>query len=146
MGTPNLPISSTDFFPTTYSVLSSVQGAFTCHPHCNFHLWIFFFFTACWLFSWKLDTITSCSHYNIDSKYYYLSSSRGGNWFLERWSSLVEAIQQGLETKQALFKTVFMCHLLSGTWLPPHNYSPPGFSVHGIFQARILEWFASFPL
>ena len=24
----------------------------------------------------------------------------------------------------------------------PMDYSPPGFSVHGIFQARILEWFA----
>ena len=24
----------------------------------------------------------------------------------------------------------------------PMNYSPPGFSVHGILQARILEWFA----
>ena len=24
----------------------------------------------------------------------------------------------------------------------PMDYSPPGFSVHGIFQARILEWVA----
>ena len=24
----------------------------------------------------------------------------------------------------------------------PMDYSPPGFSVHGIFQARILEWIA----
>ena len=22
----------------------------------------------------------------------------------------------------------------------PMNYSPPGFSIHGIFQARVLEW------
>ena len=22
----------------------------------------------------------------------------------------------------------------------PMDYSPPGFSVHGIFQARVLEW------
>ena len=28
----------------------------------------------------------------------------------------------------------------------PINYTPPGFSVHGISQARILEWVAiSFP-
>ena len=28
----------------------------------------------------------------------------------------------------------------------PMNYSPPSSSVHGIFQARILEWVAiSFP-
>ena len=26
--------------------------------------------------------------------------------------------------------------------LRPHDCSPPGFSIHGIFQARILEWVA----
>ena len=26
----------------------------------------------------------------------------------------------------------------------PMDYTPPGFSVHGIFQARILEWVAIF--
>ena len=26
--------------------------------------------------------------------------------------------------------------------LPPHDYSPPGSSVHGILQSRILEWVA----
>ena len=29
-----------------------------------------------------------------------------------------------------------------GTLCDPMNYSPPGSSVHGIFQARILEWVA----
>ena len=28
------------------------------------------------------------------------------------------------------------------TLCDPVDYSPPGFSVHGIFQARILEWVA----
>ena len=28
------------------------------------------------------------------------------------------------------------------TLCDPMNYSPPGSSVHGIFQARILEWVA----
>ena len=28
----------------------------------------------------------------------------------------------------------------------PMNYSPPGFSVHGIFQARTLEYWLSCPL
>ena len=27
----------------------------------------------------------------------------------------------------------------------PLDYSPPGSSVHGILQARILEWVAPFP-
>ena len=28
------------------------------------------------------------------------------------------------------------------TLCDPMYYSPPGFSVHGIFQARVLEWAA----
>ena len=37
------------------------------------------------------------------------------------------------------------CFLLFSCWLfltlcDPMDCSPPGFSVHGIFQARILEW------
>ena len=28
------------------------------------------------------------------------------------------------------------------TLLKPHGYSPPGSSVHGIFQAKMLEWVA----
>jgi len=35
------------------------------------------------------------------------------------------------------------CKSLSGIWLwDPKDCSPPGFSVHRIFQARILEWVA----
>ena len=38
---------------------------------------------------------------------------------------------------------LFVC-VLSRVWLfcDPMNYSPPGSSVHGIFQARVLEWVA----
>ena len=39
----------------------------------------------------------------------------------------------------------FSSQVMSGS-LRPHDYSPPGSSVHGISQARILEWVAiSFP-
>ena len=31
---------------------------------------------------------------------------------------------------------------MSDSFVTPMDYSPPGFSVHGIFQARILEWVA----
>ena len=36
------------------------------------------------------------------------------------------------------------CLKLSGIWLfcQPMDYSPPGSSAHGIFQARLLEWVA----
>jgi len=30
--------------------------------------------------------------------------------------------------------------LVAGTLYDPMDYSPPGSSVHGILQARILEW------
>ena len=38
----------------------------------------------------------------------------------------------------------FVIYLLSHVWLfcDPMEYSPPGSSVHGISQARILEWLA----
>ena len=35
-----------------------------------------------------------------------------------------------------------MCAHLCLTFCGPMNCTPPGFSVHGIFQARILEWVA----
>ena len=41
------------------------------------------------------------------------------------------------------FMYLYMCvHLLSRVWLfaTGMDCSPPGFPVHGIFQARILEW------
>ena len=35
---------------------------------------------------------------------------------------------------------------LCPTLCNPMDYSPPGSSIHGIFQARVLEWIAiSFP-
>ena len=37
---------------------------------------------------------------------------------------------------------VWMCVQSCLTLCDPMNYSPPGFSVHGFFQARILEWVA----
>ena len=37
---------------------------------------------------------------------------------------------------------VFVCMLLPAYSLWPMDCSPPGSSVHGIFQERILEWFA----
>ena len=36
----------------------------------------------------------------------------------------------------------FLSHLIVSDSLRPHYCSLPGFSVHGIFQARILEWVA----
>ena len=65
---------------------------------------------------------------------------------------LVSGIQQGESVihTSTLFKILFhigRCHRCSATkWCPalchPLDYSFPGTSVHGIFQARMLEWVA----
>ena len=39
---------------------------------------------------------------------------------------------------------MFLVTQLCPTLCKPMDYSPPGSSVHGIFQARILEWVAIF--
>ena len=42
----------------------------------------------------------------------------------------------------ALLWSLCVCVLLWSTLCHPIDYSPPGFSVHGISQGRILEWVA----
>ena len=54
-----------------------------------------------------------------------------------RWPSPLYVL-----TGSSLYMSVCMC---AQSWPPlccPHGLYPPGFSVHGIFQARILEWIA----
>ena len=44
-----------------------------------------------------------------------------------------------------LYVCVCVCVLVAQSCLTlcdPMEYSPPGFSIHGIFQARIGEWVA----
>ena len=64
------------------------------------------------------------------------------NWLnLKFWHS--EIITKQSET--APFLWVFLCVLVSQscpTLCNPIDCSPPGSSVHGIFQARVLEWAA----
>ena len=43
-------------------------------------------------------------------------------------------IEKGKERKGKSFSRVCLCD--------PMDCSPPGFSIHGIFQARVLEWVA----
>ena len=38
-------------------------------------------------------------------------------------------------------KWKWSCSVVSDSWRP-HGYSLPGSSIHGIFQARVLEWVA----
>ena len=54
--------------------------------------------------------------------------------------------QKVVARKKVIIKNVLKVKVLV-TWLcptlcDPMDYSPPGSSVHGILQARILEWAA----
>ena len=43
---------------------------------------------------------------------------------------------------RSLEKNESVSHAVMSDSLRPKDWSPPGSSVHGIFQARILEWVA----
>ena len=44
------------------------------------------------------------------------------------------------QLRQRLCMWVCVSHSVGLTLCNPMSYSPPGFSVHGVLQARILEW------
>ena len=51
--------------------------------------------------------------------------------------------QRNLEEGVCVCVCVCVCEWLSCVWFcSPQNFSPPGSSVHGILQARILKWVA----
>ena len=41
-----------------------------------------------------------------------------------------------------ILKRLSVSHSVVSDFCKPMDCSPPGFSVHGIFQAKILEWVA----
>ena len=55
--------------------------------------------------------------------------SRGRGIYVRLW-----LIQVGVGENEVAQLCLTLCY--------PVEYSPPGFSVHGIFQARIQEWVA----
>ena len=50
-----------------------------------------------------------------------------------------ESVHRGLGVKKVLKVLVAQSY---PSLCDPKDRSPPGFSVYGIYQARILEWFA----
>ena len=50
--------------------------------------------------------------------------------------------QPALQLTCLNFLSCHCCFIVSDSFVTPMNYSPPGPSVHGIPQARILEWVA----
>ena len=63
------------------------------------------------------------------------ASSLAPDWILLLWGPRIpESLRDSTTTFQWL-----SCWVLVNS-LDPTDCSPPGFSVHGIFQARVLEW------
>ena len=56
--------------------------------------------------------------------------------------SILKSRDITLPTKVHLVKTMVFPVVMYGceSWTNPRDCSPPGSSVHGIFQARLLEW------
>ena len=59
-------------------------------------------------------------------------------WFTYCWSLAWRILSITLLACESESEVAQSCLTLCD----PMDYSPPGFSVHGIFQARILEWVA----
>jgi len=64
--------------------------------------------------------------------------------FVTTWMKLEGIKWNKTRQTQMLYNITYMCvsHSLVPDSLQPMDCSPPGSSIHGIFQARILEWFA----
>ena len=88
----------------------------------HFHVWCFFFFFSYFQHIKYIDKINYWKIKNIDSCYFWL-------WYYECFCFLLCA-----------FSVTQSCPTLSD----PTDCSPPGSSIHRIFQARILEWVAIF--
>ena len=99
-------------------------------------------FPSCSLSSCLLQSINLCQHIRC-SWGRYVTPSR--HWYLlEPWrpreSSLLFLLMQNASVSVRV-KLLQSCPTLCN----PMDRSPPGSSVHGIFQARILEWISMPP-
>ena len=67
-------------------------------------------------------------------------TTQGSNSYLLHWQmdSLPLSQKQGSDNSYGSSESVQLCPTLCDYM----DYSPPGSSVHGIFQARMLEWVA----
>ena len=63
--------------------------------------------------------------------------------FCPKNSELSAPMITGASSLQKIILCVCVCVQSCLTLCDPMDYSPPGSSVHGLFQARILEWVAS---
>ena len=116
------------FHPADVGHLISGSSAF---PKCSLYIWNLLVHTLCSL-AWRILNITLLCEMNA----VYISLdilchcfSLGMKWKLTFSSPVATAEVKWSEVAQS-------CPTLCS----PVDYSLPGSSIHGIFQARILEW------
>ena len=75
------------------------------------------------------------------------STLKEGKWGLEKHTSYM-AGERRSQRSELIDSPLLMCYAAAAakllqscpTLCDPMDCSPPGFSIHGIFQARVLEW------
>ena len=104
-----------------WNFFSFLNNFLRCFSWKHIHLWIF-----CCMYFWKAPTKNTCKKCVYLC---YICSEMGH----DRLSYIFY--------KQTRKSKVLSRSVVSDSW-DPADYSPPGSSVHGILQARILEWVA----
>ena len=67
----------------------------------------------------------------------------GHDWVTKHWGELYRRICISYMQVCVCVHTRFICSVMAN-FLDPVDYSLPGSSVYGLFQARILEWIATY--
>ena len=85
----------------------------------------------CWLWRWRKETMNQ-----------KVQPAASGSWFHSRVSRKVPSSAHTLTLAPGAILPSPVWFQVLTTWLlcDPMDGSPPGCSVHGILQARILEW------
>ena len=97
-------------------------------PELQLHFWVPIVQTIfVWLFIWGIHGKMCLSLKHVSLRLL--------------WWSRIHLSMQGPRV-QSLVRELCMCAQSCLTLCNSMDCSPPGFSVHRIFQARILEWFA----
>ena len=149
-GWPNVTIWSTTtvlsfFCPPGFSTEWTSQGKKTLKARtflspksvawiCDTSLWLYL------PYGWTFPSLSRKVYSSLSDTFWNLLTLKTGwSYNLSLWGWLVSIF---LAQYGDIHGGWLACSVMSST-LPRHGlYSPPGSSVHGVFQARLLEWVA----
>ena len=89
----------------------------------------------------EVRIVHSCKHFLCVGPFFYLLNKQTKNNNNNNKEQLELCFKESFVSTKALHNSC-VCALLCLTLCDPTDCSPPGFSIHGIFLARILEWVA----